>query len=57
MGAVVAQACHASTAVLHLYREDPNVGAYLGDVDRMHKVVLEVRVSVKVEGVRVVIEG
>ena len=46
VGALVAQACHASTAVLHLYRDDPNVGAYLGDVDRMHKVVLEVRLRV-----------
>ena len=44
VGAIVAQACHASTAVLHLFRDDPNVVEYLKDVERMHKVVLEVTV-------------
>ena len=43
VGAIVAQACHAATAVLHLFKEDPNVVEYFSDVDRMHKVVLEVR--------------
>ena len=43
VGATVAQACHATTAVLHLFRDDPNVVEYFSDVDRMHKVVLEVR--------------
>ncbi|XP_053605674.1 putative peptidyl-tRNA hydrolase PTRHD1 [Plodia interpunctella] len=42
IGALVAQACHASTAVLHLYREDDNTVKYLTDLDNMHKVVLEV---------------
>ncbi|XP_045767734.1 putative peptidyl-tRNA hydrolase PTRHD1 [Maniola jurtina] len=42
IGALVAQACHASTAVLHLYREDENTINYLNDLDNMHKVVLEV---------------
>lgn len=42
VGAIVAQACHASTAVLHLFRDDPNVVDYFSDIDRMHKVVLEV---------------
>lgn len=42
IGALVAQACHASTAVLHLYREDENTMKYLQDLDNMHKVVLEV---------------
>ena len=42
VGAIVAQACHASTAVLHLYRDDPNVVDYFSDIDLMHKVVLEV---------------
>ena len=44
MGAIIAQACHASTAVLHMFRDDPNSLTYLGDVDRMHKVVLKVTV-------------
>ena len=43
VGAIVAQACHAATAVLHLFKEDPNVVEYFSDVDRMHKVVLEVQ--------------
>jgi peptidyl-tRNA hydrolase len=37
-GAVIAQACHACTAALHLYREDAQTRAYLSDLDRMHKV-------------------
>ena len=42
VGALVAQACHACTAVIHTHREDPNMTHYLSDLDRMHKVVLEV---------------
>lgn len=42
LGAMMAQACHASTAVMHLYYEDPNTQAYLTDLDNMHKCVLEV---------------
>lgn len=42
IGAMVAQGCHASTAVIHMYRDHSNVMEYLSDLDRMHKVVLEV---------------
>lgn len=42
LGAVIAQCCHATTAVGHLYKDDPEVKTYFGDVDNMHKVVLEV---------------
>ncbi|PIK50033.1 putative peptidyl-tRNA hydrolase PTRHD1 isoform X1 [Apostichopus japonicus] len=42
-GAVIAQACHACTAVLHLYKEDENVVTYTADLDNMHKVVLEAK--------------
>ncbi|CAB3235865.1 unnamed protein product [Arctia plantaginis] len=42
IGAVVAQACHASTAVLHLNKDDEYTVKYLNDMDNMHKVVLEV---------------
>ncbi|KAI5636341.1 peptidyl-tRNA hydrolase PTH2 domain-containing protein [Phthorimaea operculella] len=42
IGALVAQACHASTAVLHLYKDDEHTIQYLNDLDNMHKVVLEV---------------
>lgn len=43
LGAVIAQACHASSAALHLFRDDVSTREYLGDIDRMHKVVLRVR--------------
>ncbi|CAH2085403.1 unnamed protein product [Euphydryas editha] len=42
IGALVAQACHASTAVLHIFKEDEHTIQYLNDLDNMHKVVLEV---------------
>ncbi|XP_059058651.1 putative peptidyl-tRNA hydrolase PTRHD1 [Achroia grisella] len=42
IGALVAQACHASTAALHLYKDDEHTIQYLNDLDNMHKVVLEV---------------
>lgn len=42
IGSLVAQACHASTAVLHIFREDEHTIKYLNDLDNMHKVVLEV---------------
>ncbi|XP_026464416.1 putative peptidyl-tRNA hydrolase PTRHD1 [Ctenocephalides felis] len=41
VGAVVAQACHATTACMHLFRDDPDTQEYLKDMDNMHKVVLE----------------
>ncbi|CAL8071928.1 unnamed protein product [Orchesella dallaii] len=41
LGALFAQACHASTAVLHLYKDDPNTVEYLANLDSMHKVVLQ----------------
>ena len=41
-GALIAQACHACTAVMHMYYQDEKTQQYLSDLDRMHKVVLEV---------------
>ena len=46
-GAVIAQACHASTAVLWMHRNDPNTIEYTRELDHMHKVVLEVRKNFK----------
>lgn len=43
IGAIIAQCCHAATAVGHLYADDADTGAYYKDLDNMHKVVLEVR--------------
>ncbi len=43
VGALIAQACHACSAVIHLFHEDPNTVEYTKDLDRMHKVILEVR--------------
>lgn len=42
VGAVITQACHATAAVLHIFQNDPNTVEYMADLDRMHKVVLEV---------------
>lgn len=42
VGAVIAQACHAATAVTHLFYEDEHTQKYLEDLDNMHKVVLGV---------------
>ncbi|XP_028034831.1 putative peptidyl-tRNA hydrolase PTRHD1 [Bombyx mandarina] len=42
IGALVAQACHASSAVMHIYKDDEHIIQYLNDLDNMHKVVLEV---------------
>ena len=42
-GAVIAQACHASTAALWSHRDDPNTIKYTSELDNMRKVVLEVR--------------
>ena len=44
-GALIAQACHACTAALHLYYDDANTRAYFNDLDRMHKVILDVRLK------------
>lgn len=43
LGAVIAQACHASSAALHVFRDDVSTQEYLSDINRMHKVVLRVR--------------
>lgn len=43
LGAIIAQCCHATTAVGHLFKDDAEVKTYFDDIDNMHKVVLEVR--------------
>eukprot|EP00192_Tetraselmis_astigmatica_P017163 CAMPEP_0117648528 /NCGR_PEP_ID=MMETSP0804-20121206/455_1 /TAXON_ID=1074897 /ORGANISM="Tetraselmis astigmatica, Strain CCMP880" /LENGTH=136 /DNA_ID=CAMNT_0005454141 /DNA_START=242 /DNA_END=652 /DNA_ORIENTATION=- len=45
LGSVVAQACHASTAVLWQSREDNIVQSYCApeNIDSMHKVVLQIK--------------
>ncbi|CAG5928441.1 unnamed protein product [Menidia menidia] len=40
LGAVLAQACHAATAAVHVHYGDPDTQRYLADLDSMHKVVL-----------------
>ena len=42
IGALIAQACHASSAVLHIYRDDEHVQEYLREIDHMRKIVVEV---------------
>lgn len=43
LGAVIAQACHAATAAIHLHQGDRDTQRYLAELDSMHKVVLGVR--------------
>ena len=43
LGALIAQACHACTAVMYLHKEDSHVLNYTADLDNMHKCILEVR--------------
>ncbi|XP_055641280.1 putative peptidyl-tRNA hydrolase PTRHD1 [Toxorhynchites rutilus septentrionalis] len=40
-GAVIAQCCHAVSAISHLYSSDVDTIEYFQDLDNMHKVVLE----------------
>ena len=42
IGAVIAQACHACTAVLHRFQEDQYVRRYTDQLTSMHKIVVEV---------------
>lgn len=42
LGAVIAQACHACTAVIHQTYDDQHTKTYLEDLDNMHKVILTV---------------
>ncbi|CAF3213118.1 unnamed protein product [Rotaria socialis] len=39
-GAIIAQACHASSAIIYKTINDDLTKSYLNDLDRMHKVVL-----------------
>ncbi|KAK2720146.1 hypothetical protein QYM36_004152 [Artemia franciscana] len=41
LGAIAAQACHASIAAIHLFKDEKETVEYLEELDRMHKVVLE----------------
>jgi hypothetical protein len=42
IGALCTQAAHAATACLWTYRDDPDVIAYMNDMDHMHKITLAV---------------
>ena len=42
VGALIAQACHAATAVVHTHYHDEATQLYLKDLDNMHKIILEV---------------
>ena len=43
VGALIAQACHAATAVIHMFYQDQSTQLYLKDLDNMHKIILEVK--------------
>ncbi|RDD42108.1 putative peptidyl-tRNA hydrolase PTRHD1 [Trichoplax sp. H2] len=42
-GALLAQACHACSAALHIFRNEPTTISYMENLDNMHKVVLGVK--------------
>ncbi|EDQ91930.1 uncharacterized protein MONBRDRAFT_14689 [Monosiga brevicollis MX1] len=42
-GAVMTQACHASVAAMHRFREQPESLAYVADLERMHTVLVEIK--------------
>ncbi|KII71679.1 putative peptidyl-tRNA hydrolase PTRHD1 [Thelohanellus kitauei] len=42
-GALIAQACHASTACIHTYYDDPYTMDYLMNLDHMTKIVLKLK--------------
>ncbi|XP_056418979.1 putative peptidyl-tRNA hydrolase PTRHD1 [Hyla sarda] len=50
LGALVAQACHAATAIIHLHYKHQQTQEYLQELDSMHKVVLEVPDEVTLTG-------
>jgi hypothetical protein len=41
-GALIAQACHAATSVMHMFYDHSDTKEYLADLDNMHKIVLQV---------------
>jgi peptidyl-tRNA hydrolase len=41
-GAIIAQACHASSAILYKTINDDLTKLYFNDLDRMHKIILSV---------------
>ncbi|KAI9351280.1 peptidyl-tRNA hydrolase II domain-containing protein, partial [Obelidium mucronatum] len=43
MGAVIGNAAHAATAVLHKYRDEQRVIQYMSDLEGMRKVVMETK--------------
>ena len=45
-GALIAQACHAATAVIHQFYDHKDTKDYLSDLDNMHKIVLMVMLTV-----------
>lgn len=47
VGAVIAQACHACSAVMVLFSDDSVTKEYVADLDRMHKCVLEVEICIR----------
>lgn len=42
LGAVIAQCCHATAAVGHIYADDEETKSYFSNIDGMRKIVLEV---------------
>lgn len=45
MGAFVSHTCHATTACLQLFKEDPQVIEYLADLENMTKIVIDASIQ------------
>lgn len=50
-GSQIAQACHVVSKTLWELREEPNVQAYMADIDNMHKVTLAAKDEDELQGV------
>lgn len=57
LGAVVAQACHASSAALQKFYDHEKTQTYLADLDHMHKVILGVSDEVRLATLSEQLEG
>lgn len=52
MGAFVSHTCHATTACLQLFKDDPQVIEYLADLDNMTKIVIDVSIQYVIDLIR-----
>lgn len=54
-GSQIAQACHVVSKTLWELKDEPNVQAYMADIDNMHKVTLAAQDEDELKGVIVIL--